>query len=126
MNLSVKTDQAQQVVDITDRVQKLVKKDAGAVVTYTAHTTCALSTADLDTGTDLDILDAIREMIPKLNYRHPHDPSHVWSHIASTIIGPSVTIPVNGGKLVLGAWQRIVLIELDGPRDRQISVTNLN
>lgn len=123
--LTIKTSDNRQVVDITDRVQELVGKDAKAVVVYAAHTTCAVTTADLDPGTDLDLLDAVWEMIPKLDYRHPHDPSHVPAHLASSIIGPSVTVPVADGKLVLGTWQRVILVELDGPRERQLHVINL-
>ncbi|TSC54399.1 MAG: hypothetical protein LiPW16_48 [Microgenomates group bacterium LiPW_16] len=90
---------------------------------FLTHTTAALTTADLDPGTDLDILDAFWEMIPKLKYRHPHDPSHVPSHILSSLIGTSLTLPFENKKLVLGTWQRIVLIELDGPREREIVIS---
>ncbi len=127
MELAIKTRDKQQVIDITDEVQAHLEPKAKAVTVFTAHTTCAVTTADLDPGgTDQDYLDAIREMIPKLNYRHPHDPNHVWAHIASSIIGPSITISVIDGKLALGTWQRIVLIELDGPRQRTIHVTLLS
>ncbi|HSW37532.1 MAG TPA: secondary thiamine-phosphate synthase enzyme YjbQ [Candidatus Saccharimonadales bacterium] len=124
MELAIRTGKSRQVLDITDEVQKLVKTDAKAVTVFVAHTTCAVTTADLDPGTDEDLLDAVWEMIPKLNYRHPHNPGHVPAHLASSIIGPSVTISVQNGKLVLGTWQRIVLIELDGPKDREVIVTN--
>lgn len=123
--LAIKTTDNRQVVDITERVQQMVGKDAKAVVVYVAHTTCAVTTADLDPGTDLDLLDAVWEMIPKLKYRHPHDPAHVPAHLASSIIGPSVTIPVADGQLVLGTWQRVILVELDGPRERQLFVGGL-
>ncbi len=66
------------------------------------------------------MLDAFEHLIPKLKYRHPHNPAHVPDHILSALIGTSVAIPVEKGRLVLGTWQRIVLIELDGPRDREI------
>lgn len=124
--LTIKTAQSRQVIDITDDVQKLVDSDAKAIVVYVAHTTCAITTADLDPGTDLDLLDAVWEMIPKLNYRYPHDPAHVPAHLASSIIGPSVTVPVEDGKLVLGTWQRIILVELDGPKERDLAVVNLS
>lgn len=123
MKLSIKTEKQRQVVDITEQVQELIDPGAKAVSIFVAHTTCAVTTADLDPGTDLDLLDAVWEMIPKLKYRHPHNPAHVPAHLASSIIGPSVTIPVKDGKLVLGDWQRIVLVELDGPRDRRVIVT---
>lgn len=120
--LTVTTTEIKQVVDITDDVQALVAKDAMVCTIFVAHTTCAVTTADLDPGTDLDLLDAVWEMIPKLTYRHPHNPVHVPAHLVSSIVGPSVCIPIKEGQLVLGAWQRIILIELDGPRSRQLFV----
>lgn len=125
MELNVASSKNRQVIDITDQVQKLVEAEAKAVNVYVAHTTCTVTTADLDPGTDKDLLDAVWEMIPKLNYRHPHNPAHVPAHLASSIIGPSVTVPVQNGKLVLGSWQRIILVELDGPRERTLIITNL-
>ncbi len=125
MELAIQTIQSRQVVDITDEVQKLVKSEGSICVVFVAHTTAAVTTADLDPGTDLDLLDAVWEMIPKLKYRHPHDPSHVPAHLASSIISPTVTVPLQDGRLVLGTWQRIVLVELDGPRERQLLVTTL-
>ena len=127
MELQIKTVQPRQVVDITDQVQVKIESGAKAINVFAAHTTCAITTADLDPGTDKDLIDALAAIIPKLNYRHPHDSSHqhVMSHLASSIIGPAVTIPINDGRLTLGEWQRVVLIELDGPRSRSIYITNL-
>lgn len=125
VELIIKTDQNRQVIDITDQVSELVSQEDSTCNVFTAHTTCAITTADLDPGTDLDLLDAVWEMIPKLKYRHPHDPSHVPAHLASSIIGPSVTLPVQAGKLILGTWQRVILVELDGPRERQVVVTTI-
>jgi len=123
--LNIATGLSGQVMDITEEVQGVVDSGAKAVVVFVAHTTCGVTTADLDPGTDEDLLDAVWGMIPKLNFRHPHDPAHAPAHLASSIIGPSVTVPVENGKLVLGTWQRIVLVELDGPRERRVLVTSL-
>jgi len=68
------------------------------------------------------MLDAFEALMPKLHYRHPHDPSHVTDHILASMIGPSVTIPIINGELDLGTWQRVVFIELDGPRERTITL----
>lgn len=125
MELNITTGKDRQVVDITEQVQESVKADARAVNIFVAHTTCAVTTADLDPGTDLDLLEAVWEMIPKLNYRHPHNPAHVPAHLASSIIGASVMVPLKSGRLVLGTWQRIILVELDGPRQRQLIVSSL-
>jgi len=87
------------------------------------HTTAALTTGDLDPGTDLDMLDAFEVMIPKLRYRHPHNPAHVPDHILSALIGTSLSLPFDKKKLLLGTWQRVVLVELDGPRERELALS---
>ena len=73
----------------------------------------------------IGVLDAIDEIIPKIKYRHPHDPSHTPDHILSALIGTSLTLPVENGRLVLGTWQRILLIDFDGPREREILINLL-
>lgn len=126
--LVVNTHRKREVVDITDEVNGALKKfypgRSGVCHLAILHTTAALTTADLDPGTDLDMLDAFEAMIPKLRYRHPHNPAHVPDHILSALIGTSVALPVERGSLVLGTWQRVVLMEFDGPRERQ-AVLNL-
>lgn len=128
MQLDLPTTKKKQIIDITDIINEQLQKHktkANACLIFVKHTTAALTTADLDPGTDLDMLDAFEALMPKLNYRHGHNPAHVTDHILSSIIGPSVTIPITNGALDLGTWQRIVLIELDGPRERSISITLL-
>jgi secondary thiamine-phosphate synthase enzyme len=125
--LSIKTHGKREVVDVTDDVNALLKKAFagadGVCHLSVLHTTAALTTADLDPGTDLDMLDAFEAMIPKLRYRHPHNPAHLPDHILSALIGTSVSLPVHRGELVLGTWQRVVLVELDGPRERDAVVS---
>lgn len=124
--LFVKTSAKREIVDITEEVNGMLRNETGAkeegvVNLFLTHTTAALATADLDPGgTDADYLDALEALIPKLSYRHPHDPTHMPDHISSTLIGTSLTIPYRKGALVLGRWQRVVLIECDGPRERRI------
>jgi secondary thiamine-phosphate synthase enzyme len=124
--LKIKTKAKKEVIDITDEINAILEKSEkkdGLCHIFLTHTTCCLTTADLDPGTDLDMLDAFGAMIPKLNYRHPHDPSHVPDHILSSLIGTSVLLPFENKNLVLGTWQRVVLIEFDGPRERRIVLT---
>jgi secondary thiamine-phosphate synthase enzyme len=124
--LSIKTRKKREVLDITDVVEdQLAKNGAASGVCHALvlHTTAALTTADLDPGTDLDMLDAFEAMIPKLRYRHPHNPAHVPDHILSALIGTSLSLPFDKKKLLLGTWQRVVLVELDGPRERELALT---
>jgi secondary thiamine-phosphate synthase enzyme len=125
--LFIQTKHRKQVIDITEEIEKkLSGKDKGLCHLFIKHTTCALTTADLDPGTDKDMLDAYDAMFPKLGYRHPHNPAHVGDHIMSSLIGPEVTVPFENGKLVLGTWQRVVLIEFNGPRKREIMFNLIN
>lgn len=121
--VGVKTDKPKQVVDITDIVEGHLANGVVLCHLFLLHTTAALATADLDPGTDLDMLDAFEKIIPQLNYRHPHDPSHVPDHILSSIIGTSLWVPAKDGELILGSWQRIVLIEFSGPRERNLVIS---
>ena len=120
--LPIKTGKKREVLDITDEIESQLS-GSGLCHVLVLHTTAALTTADLDPGTDLDMLDAFEAMIPKLRYRHPHNPAHVPDHILSALIGTSVSLPFERGKLILGTWQRVVLIELDGPRQRELALS---
>jgi secondary thiamine-phosphate synthase enzyme len=121
--LAIKTRRKREVVDITEIIEATLGDGTGICNLLILHTTAALTTADLDPGTDLDMLDAFEALIPKLKYRHPHNPAHVPDHILSALIGTSIALPFEKGLLILGTWQRVVLIELDGPRERQVVVT---
>lgn len=124
--MTVETTKQKQIIDITDQVQKEIKIQNGLCSVFMLHTTAAITTADLDPGTDLDYLDALEAMAPKLNFRHPHNPAHFPDHLLASLVGPSVAVPVENGELVLGDWQRIVLFEFDGPRNRNVHITTLS
>jgi secondary thiamine-phosphate synthase enzyme len=126
MKLRIKTQNKRQVIDITKEVQTKLGNVSGLANIFVLHTTAAITTADLDPGTDDDLLDALEGMLPNPpsgQWRHPHNPAHTPDHLLSSIVGPGVTLPINKGQLVLGTWQRIILIEFDGPRSREIEVT---
>jgi secondary thiamine-phosphate synthase enzyme len=124
--ITVATRKKDEIIDITETVEdalREMKAENGVCVVFAAHTTCALTTADLDPGTDLDLLEALRRVLPRMSYRHPHDPSHTPDHILSSILGPSLALPYANGRLLLGTWQRVVLVELDGPRRRTVHIS---
>jgi len=124
--LHVSTTARKQVVDLTEQVEAVIRKakmQEGLCALFITHTTAALTTGEIGEGTEQDFLQVVEQMIPRIHFRHTHDPSHAWSHMASSILGPSLTIPVSVGKLVLGTWQSVMLVELDGPRERTVHVT---
>jgi secondary thiamine-phosphate synthase enzyme len=125
---TVSSHKKDQVVDLTDTVEAYLREEQkadGLCSLFVAHTTCAITTADLDPGTDLDLLEALRQLLPRLAYRHPHDPAHAPDHLLASIIGPALVIPYARRRLQLGTWQRIVLVELDGPRRRTLHMSIL-
>ena len=128
LRFTVNTHKKRKVVDITGQIENHLEGasvQTGVCNLLVLHTTAALTTADLDPGTDLDMLDAFEAMVPKLRYRHPHNPAHVGDHIMSALIGTSVSLPFEKRKLLLGTWQRVVLVELDGPRQRELVLSIL-
>jgi len=124
--LHISTANLKQTVDLTDQVQAVIrqaKMKEGLCSIFVTHTTAAVTTGEIGEGTEQDFLEVVEQMIPRIQFRHAHDPSHAWSHMASSILGPSLTLPVSAGKLVLGTWQSVMLVELDGPRERDVHVT---
>lgn len=125
----IRTTKEKEIVDITEHIQKVITEHdlkEGICHLFCLHTTAALTTADLDYGTDQDMLDAFEHIVPKLQYRHPHNPAHVKDHVMATIIGASLSLPIEQSKLILGTWQRIILVEFGGPRERNVVVSLSN
>ena len=120
------TKEKREVIDITDTVNKLVAEsgvESGLCNLFIMHTTAALTVGELEDGNGQDLLAAFDAMTPKLKYFHDEDPNHVGAHILSALVGSSLSLPVDESKISLGRWQRIALVELDGPRERNIDVT---
>ncbi len=121
----IATSQRKQIVDLTARVNELIRQaklQEGLCSLFLAHTTAALTTGEVGEGTEEDLLDVVEQMIPKIRFRHAHDPAHAWSHMAASILGPSLIVPIRDGALALGTWQSVLLVELDGPRQREVHV----
>lgn len=126
IRVTVATSGKRQVLDITDLVNAQISRQKiqnGTVNLFLTHTIAALTTADLDPETDQDYLSAFAKLVPKIKFKHPHNPAHMPDHILSSLVGTSLTLPVGNGYLVLGTWQRVVLIEFDGPRERAIIIS---
>lgn len=127
--LHIKTKQLKEVVDMTEMIQTVIRKanmKEGLCSVFVTHTTAAVTTGEIGEGTEQDFLQIIEQIIPRIQFRHAHDPSHAWSHMAASILGPSLTIPVSAGSLVLGTWQSVMLVELDGPRERNVYVSMIS
>jgi secondary thiamine-phosphate synthase enzyme len=124
LTLKVRSHQREELVEFTDQVQqKLSESDTqeGIVVLYVQHTTAGLTVNEnADPDVPRDMLHALRTLIPQhgMDFRHGEENSD--AHIKASLVGPSVTIPFSGGKLLLGRWQGIFLCEFDGARERKV------
>lgn len=111
-------------IDITAKVREFVQgrqSREGICQILIPHTTAGLTVnenADPDVVTDM--LAALDEMVPRLSYRHGEGNSR--AHVKSSLMGCSLTLPVENGDLVLGTWQGIYFCEFDGPRKRKVLV----
>jgi secondary thiamine-phosphate synthase enzyme len=126
--VSISSRRAKQVIDITDRVEQVLAQSGiceGLCNLFIAHTTAAITTGESIEGTDEDLMETLEKIIPNIRFRHAHDPSHAPDHMISSIVGSSLSIPIANGKLRLGTWQRVLLVECNGPRRRECVVTIL-
>lgn len=127
MELRVRTEKKYQVLDLTKQVAEVIRAAQvreGLCCVYVPHATAAIiinENDDPQIGDDL--LDALDKLIPEGVWRHDRVDSNGAAHLKASLLGPSETIPVLDGRLTLGTWQAIMLVELDGPRDRRIVVT---
>jgi secondary thiamine-phosphate synthase enzyme len=126
LEIHVKTSRKNQIIDITTQVSEMVQNSGvseGICCIYTPHTTAAITINENDDPNVCeDVLDALAKLIPEGIWRHDRVDNNAAAHIKAAIIGPSEAIPVSDGKLLLGTWQAVMLVELDGPRERRVIV----
>ncbi len=116
--------------DLTERVQSIVsesKISVGTVNVSVVGSTAAVGTIEFEPGLERDLPELLDRLIPPgRNYGHEqawHD-GNGHSHLQATMLGPSLTLPISDGRLLVGTWQQIFLIELDiKPRNREVVVT---
>ena len=121
--ISIKTHQRNEFLDITEDVAKAVAESGlknGIAVVYIPHTTAGVTiNENADPSVVHDILLTLEELIPHIRAGYQHNEGNSDSHVKASLIGPSVMVPVEGGRLSLGTWQGIYFTEFDGPRQRR-------
>ncbi len=124
--IHVQTAQGVNPVDITRQVEDIAKKsevNQGTCLMYTPHTTAAIIINENEDGLVKDLVTKVTTDFPKgSGWLHDKIDNNAHSHLASSYIGPSRVIPVVNGRIRLGTWQSVFLLELDGPRTRSVIV----
>ncbi len=120
----VKTTEPTQCIDVTHQVEDVVRRsgvERGLCHVMVLHATAAIVVNENDDpNIGLDVIHALDRVIPeKAGWLHDRIDDNAHSHIKASLLGPSETIPVEKGDLVLGRWQGIMLLEFDGPRERR-------
>jgi secondary thiamine-phosphate synthase enzyme len=114
--LSVQTGDRETIVDLTGKAADFVADlGDGLLTVFVPHATAGLAIVELGSGSDADLLDALARLFPaQEGYHHRHgSPGHGRSHVMPAFIGPSVTVPVVDGRLTLGTWQSLALVDLN-------------
>lgn len=122
--IKVKSTKREELIEITDEVKQYIP-DAGEgiCVLFTQHTTCGLTiNENADADVKSDMLLFLKNTIPQFYEGFRHFEHNSDAHIKSSLVGSSVTIPFENGKLLLGRWQGIYLCEFDGARERKVLI----
>jgi secondary thiamine-phosphate synthase enzyme len=116
----------ESLTNLTERLQAAVKDSGvqeGLCVVYVPHTTAGITVnSGMDPATALDIVAEYHRLVPtRVDFQHQYDtPADASGHIKATLVGSSVSVIVNGGKLLLGSSQSVLFFEFDGPRCRKV------
>ena len=125
--LTEKTQGYCDPVDLTPKVRAQLEKkriERGLVTLFVTGSTAALTTIEYEPGLVQDMKELVEKLIPS-DKRYHHDDrwgdDNGFSHLRASLFGPSLQIPINGGRLLIGTWQQIVLVDFDNrPRTREI------
>jgi len=114
--ISVRTGSSDTVHDLTRDAASFVRdKGDGLLSVFVPHATAGVAILELGAGSDDDLLAALGDLLPADDrWRHAHgSKGHGRSHVMPAIVPPSLTVPVSGGRLLLGTWQSIALVDLN-------------
>lgn len=123
---TVVTRSRSQMIDITRQVQRVLEETkirSGLVVVHVPHTTAAVTiNENADPDVQHDLLRKLTELAPQRESYYRHSEGNSDSHVKTSLVGNSVTMLVEEGRMILGTWQGIYFCEFDGPREREVVV----
>jgi secondary thiamine-phosphate synthase enzyme len=125
--LSEKTQGHCDIIDITAKVQEQIERQKirrGLATLFVSGSTASLTTIEYESGVLEDLKELLEKLIPS-NRKYRHDDrwgdDNGFSHLRASLLGPSLSIPIDDGRLLLGTWQQVVLLDFDNrPRTREI------
>lgn len=128
--ITIKTNERMELVNLTDEIRSLAdmsEVNDGYVQVSSLHTTAGLFINEWQEALLADIKTMLATIVPRESYYKHNDPEfsdcdryNADSHLRNIVMGQSLTVPISGGRLVLGRWQSVILAEFDGPNQRQV------
>jgi len=123
--LSVSSKRQEEMIDITSQVEHLLHEEKiteGYVIVYVPHTTAGVTINEgADPSVQRDIIETLHRLVPENDDYH-HEEGNSDAHMKASLLGSSITVLINKGKMVLGTWQHIFFYEGDGPRQRKVYI----
>ena len=123
--MNIRTTSRIQLIDITASLNEEIVEagiETGMAMVYSPHTTTAIIINENEPGLKEDILKLLNLMVPRERYAHDLIDNNARSHLQAIVLGNNVCMPIEDGGLALGTWQSVFFVELDGPRNRRITV----
>ncbi|KCZ70932.1 secondary thiamine-phosphate synthase enzyme [Candidatus Methanoperedens nitroreducens] len=124
--MNIQTTTRTELIDITDRIRTIIKESGikdGICVISTRHTTSGIIINENERGLRRDIMDMLESLVPEnKSYAHNQIDNNADAHLRAVLLGMSEIIPIENGHPVLGTWQSIFFVELDGPRTRNVNI----
>ena len=131
-SIEVRTSGVVAIANITDPVRRELSKSGirdGIALVSVPHTTCGVCVNEDETGLKEDLMRVASQLLRPLEqeetFHHDRIDNNARAHLTALLIGHSVTVPIADGDLLLGTWQSLFLVELDGPRNRRLDLTLL-
>lgn len=123
--IEVKTNIKLEIVDITEKIALKIKEhgeQGSACLIFVPHTTAGIIINEYEPNIKQDYVDFFKNIAPVKEYMHNKIDSNAEAHLLSALIKPSIVIPLENRKPILGIWQRILFVEGDGPRTRTVYI----
>ncbi len=125
----VSTQERYQLVDVTAEVEEIVGEsgiESGLCLVFVPHSTAAIILTENEEGLKKDWLAVLKKLVSGLDFLHDRIDDNADSHILSGLLGQGKVLPIEDGELIRGTWQKIFLVELDGPKNRRVTVKLLS
>lgn len=125
MEFVVSTKNKYDVIDITEKIEESIDIDNGLCIVHLPHATAGIIVNEFEPNITSDYITLFKSLLPNKEWRHNYIDNNAEAHLLSSLFGTTKMFIVEDGKLVLGTWQRIILCEFDGPRERRVIIKTI-